>query len=756
MGYAFDCGRYARKGTAVALSAVLALSGAGAVFSVESAYALENTDPATAPEYTYRFSVSKVEAVDSTKSVVLHIDGMGIRSEAGWWYRVSDQIQNFQIDGVYVRDFKNYVHARCDTAAGTLTLTGQTELYDMVKKCGDKHQVVVNFTDGAGKSYRFVKEDAGYVAHAGTPGSGAEDPGLGDRKVTYYIMNAARGDGSGFGNYKGEFYLYLNEGVSTADFVSKMKEVYINGTKVTDPSIFTSSALHVDRIHTNEYQREAYNLWHVDEQGKTKGDNKIKVVLKDGTVVEFDEQNKPDPKTIPHVSYVSLDDIDKIEIAGSNQICIELKGSSSTKKNYFFNEIESIDVNGVELPIKEFHRGMAHDICSVEYGSAAEGILKRHNEAWNKNAENPVVVFHLKDKTTLTWPKGAVAPKPGGEAEVPGEGGNQAAKQAEWVRLAGDDAFGTMKSITSSAHGWADGSCKTVVLATSSGYWDALSAAALAGAHKAPVLITDASSLTDQTASEIRRLGAEKVVICGGEAAVSAEVERAVKGLGAAVERAQGEDAQATAVEIAKRVRAQAKPTTCIVATSAGYYDALSVSPWSYSSAAPIYLTDAEGNLGEAALADMKAAGYTRAVIVGGTAAIADGTEAKLAEALGTAPGSVSRIAGQDAWQTSAAIAKAQIEADPTCARTVGVADGNGYWDALTGGALIGKANGVMLLVPHDGPTSEGGSFSYDAFTIENVIKKHADAIERAFVFGGEAAVPASTMDAARDAEASK
>ncbi|MDD7368666.1 MAG: hypothetical protein SOW20_01275 [Berryella intestinalis] len=247
----------------------------------------------------------------------------------------------------------------------------------MVKKCGDKHQVVVNFTDGAGKSYRFVKEDAGYVAHAGTPGSGAEDPGLSDRKVTYYIMNAARGDGSELGNYEGEFYLYLNEGVSTADFVSKMKEVYINGTKVSDPSIFTSSSLHIDRIHANEYQREAYNLWRVDEQGKTKGDNKIEVVLKDDAVVEFDEQNKPDPKTIPHVSCVLLDDIDKIEIAGSNQICIELKGSSSTKKNYFFNEIESIDVNGVELPIKEFHRGIAHDICSVEYGSAAESIERR-------------------------------------------------------------------------------------------------------------------------------------------------------------------------------------------------------------------------------------------------------------------------------------------------------------------------------------------------------------------------------------------
>ncbi len=329
-------------------------------------------------------------------------------------------------------------------------------------------------------------------------------------------------------------------------------------------------------------------------------------------------------------------------------------------------------------------------------------------------------------------------------------------KQAQWSRLAGDDAFGTMKAITSSAQGWAGGSCKTVVLATSSGYWDALAASALAGAEGCPVLLTSPTGLPEQTASEIRRLGAEKVVICGGEAAISAGVEKSVKDLGVAVERAQGEDAQMTAVEIAKRVRAQAKPTTCIIATSAGYYDALSVAPWAFGSTMPVYLTDAEGNLGEAALADMKAAGYTRAVIVGGTAAVSGSTEAKLVSTLGIPKADISRLAGDNAWQTSAAIANAQIKADPSRAKCVALADGNGYWDALTGAALVGKNGGIMLLVPHDGPNSEGGAFSFDPFVIDEVVKKNADKIKRAFVFGGEAAVPASTLDAARAAETSK
>ncbi|WP_164470985.1 cell wall-binding repeat-containing protein [Gordonibacter sp. Marseille-P4307] len=328
-------------------------------------------------------------------------------------------------------------------------------------------------------------------------------------------------------------------------------------------------------------------------------------------------------------------------------------------------------------------------------------------------------------------------------------------EQASWDRLAGDDAFGTMKAITASPQGWPGGSCKTVVLATSSGYWDALAASALAGSQSCPVLLTSPTELPEQTASEIRRLAAEKVVICGGEAAVSAGVEKAVKDLGVATERAQGEDAQMTAIEIAKRVRAQAKPTTCIVATSAGYYDALSVAPWAFESTMPVYLTDASGNLGDAALADMKEAGYTGAIIVGGTAAVSDSTEAKLVST-GIPKADISRLSGDNAWQTSAAIANTQIKADPSRAKCVALADGNGYWDALTGAALVGKNRGVMLLVPHDGPNCAGGTFSYDPFVIDDVVKKNADKIKRAFVFGGEAAVPASTLEAARKAEMSK
>lgn len=326
-------------------------------------------------------------------------------------------------------------------------------------------------------------------------------------------------------------------------------------------------------------------------------------------------------------------------------------------------------------------------------------------------------------------------------------------RRTAWFRLAGDDAFGTMKAITSSAMGWPDGSCPTVVLATSSGYWDALAASALARAEEfSPVLLTSPTELPEQTASEIRRLGAKKVVICGGEAAVSAEVEKAVKDLNVVTERVQGGDAQQTAIEMAKRVREAGRTEFCVVATSAGYYDALSVAPLAYSESAPVYLTDAEGNLGEAALADIKGAGYNGAIIVGGTAAVSENTEAALVSTFGADKQRVARFAGENAWQTSVAIADAIAKQNPLGIEFVALADGNGYWDALTGSAFLGIRGGALLLVPHDGSNSEGGMFSYDPFVIDNFIKKNASKISAGFVFGGEAAVPESTMDAARKA----
>lgn len=73
-----------------------------------------------------------------------------------------------------------------------------------------------------------------------------------------------------------------------------------------------------------------------------------------------------------------------------------------------------------------------------------------------------------------------------------------------------------------------------IVLASGEGFADALSVASPAGLLGAPIVLTGRATLPQATRDAIVRSGADEVVIVGGTSAVSAGVERAVRGLSSA------------------------------------------------------------------------------------------------------------------------------------------------------------------------------------------------------------------------------
>ena len=295
-----------------------------------------------------------------------------------------------------------------------------------------------------------------------------------------------------------------------------------------------------------------------------------------------------------------------------------------------------------------------------------------------------------------------------------------------WVRLAGDDAYGTMDAIAT--EGWA--SADTVVIAAFDGYWDALAASALAGKGQSPILLTGADALNETTASQITRLGAKKAVIVGGTAAVSDSVQKQIEGMGLQTERFWGDDAQKTAVAIAGQIAPDAD--TCIIATSASFHDALAASPYAYAKGYPIYLTDANGVLRADTLAAIKGGGFSRAIIAGGAAAIPTRAESDLADA-GIA--TLERKWGMDAIGTSKAIAELAI-AEGMSANHMGVATAATYYDALTGGPLCGKLNGVLVLATEDDTSNT------------SVPAARKNDVKRAYVFGGTAALSEAVFNA--------
>ena len=91
-------------------------------------------------------------------------------------------------------------------------------------------------------------------------------------------------------------------------------------------------------------------------------------------------------------------------------------------------------------------------------------------------------------------------------------------------RVAGKNRFETSVAISKRYTEKAD----TVILANGPNEIDALSAAPLAGFHKAPILLVRANEIPEAVKEEISRLGAKNVIIVGGTEAVSKQFEAAL------------------------------------------------------------------------------------------------------------------------------------------------------------------------------------------------------------------------------------
>ena len=140
------------------------------------------------------------------------------------------------------------------------------------------------------------------------------------------------------------------------------------------------------------------------------------------------------------------------------------------------------------------------------------------------------------------------------DENVPVEGADDTAFPAtEVLRLSGDSALDTMQAIVHEGHSsqlFAEGS--TVVLASVDGYWDALTAAGVAGLEKAPVVMTSGSELSTQALGMLTQLKPKKIVVCGGPATVSDAVAQAAQSSCGASELVpmSGRDASGTAIDV--------------------------------------------------------------------------------------------------------------------------------------------------------------------------------------------------------------
>lgn len=242
------------------------------------------------------------------------------------------------------------------------------------------------------------------------------------------------------------------------------------------------------------------------------------------------------------------------------------------------------------------------------------------------------------------------------------------------------------------------GGAGVVYLASGATFSDALAGSAAAGFGGGPVLLVPRDSVPQGVLNEMVRLSPGRIVILGGTASISAELERSLDYLPAAVERVAGDDRYEVAASLA-RLTFGTSSDIIYVASGQTFPDALSASAAAGSWHVPVLLAAKDG-VPEPVLGLLREETMLEEIIVvGGTSTISEA----VVEQLGRF-GHVTRIGGADRYEVSATTSEKTFCNDTT---TVFVASGRVFPDALSGSAAaIAMGAPVLLVAPDSIPAS--------------------------------------------------
>ncbi len=300
-------------------------------------------------------------------------------------------------------------------------------------------------------------------------------------------------------------------------------------------------------------------------------------------------------------------------------------------------------------------------------------------------------------------------------------------------RIAGQRAMDTAIQAAESAY--PDGA-SSVVLAFQGNKTpspDALSAAGLAGALHAPLLLTAQNQLDPAVLQSIQALGAKTVYVLGGPHAISDAVVNALTQAGLTVVRQfQGQTLYDTSLMIDQYMYSNklTQAQTVFIANGGTMVDAASGSPVAYQQGAPVLLV----KTGQAALtadqlAFLQSAGIKNAVLLGGNYVVSPDLENRLDQTLGAS--NVMRLAGQTMNGTAAAIAAHYF---PNATGAVLASNGTptgSLVDALSASAFAANNNVPILLTNGDSVPTSTATFLANA----------KSSLHSIWVIGGKAAV---------------
>jgi len=157
------------------------------------------------------------------------------------------------------------------------------------------------------------------------------------------------------------------------------------------------------------------------------------------------------------------------------------------------------------------------------------------------------------------------------------------------TRIHGYNRYDTSVQVSKNAYSKSD----YVIIANGQKFADALSGGQLSVALKAPILLSEKNHLNISVVNEIKRLGAKKIFILGGESSISRQVENYLKyNVNIRTERISGSNRYKTSIAILNKTAKFGDYNNIIVVDGKSYPDALAATSYMMKKNSLMLLSD--------------------------------------------------------------------------------------------------------------------------------------------------------------------
>lgn len=326
------------------------------------------------------------------------------------------------------------------------------------------------------------------------------------------------------------------------------------------------------------------------------------------------------------------------------------------------------------------------------------------------------------------------------EAEVKSQ------KSAKTERIDAQNRFETAKKIKEKEFKNAE----TAVIVNSNEFSDSISATNISNG-KSPILYTDSNKLDNLTKEALN--GIKKVYITGGEKTISSKVVKELNGLGIEVIRVKGKDRYDVNAKSATTSHPVSnKKQNVVIASGENFADSISSTSLAKKKNAPVLLVkknEVPKSIKEYLNSFRKKGLLGDITIVGGENSVSKIVENELSKLA-----KVTRIAGDDRYQTSVKVAK---HVGVNSERTI-VASGEKFVDVLAASPVAQKYNAPIVLVKKmDVPRNEDYKTNEQkSNSVESFFKQNKSKIMHTMVFGGKNTIDNFVVNGIKDLLAGK